>query len=149
MSRGCLDLRAGYRSLLEGGVRVFEWKARCHAKSAVADGRWARVGSTNNQSRELDRQYELDVAIETPTSRTGVETITSRPRKRDEIVLDIRKRLRPRATGKRRRAHRGTGSASRAAAGALRLSHTVGAAITNRRHSRAHRSGGQAAVGVV
>jgi cardiolipin synthase len=40
--------RAGFRGLLEGGVRIFEWTgSMVHAKTAVADGRWARVGSTN------------------------------------------------------------------------------------------------------
>jgi cardiolipin synthase len=40
--------RAGYRTLLEGGVCVFEWNGpMMHAKTAVADGHWARVGSTN------------------------------------------------------------------------------------------------------
>ena len=40
--------RAGYRPLLEAGVRVFEWNGTMlHAKTAVADGHWARVGSTN------------------------------------------------------------------------------------------------------
>jgi len=35
--------RAGYRPLLEAGVRVFEWNgSMLHAKTAVADGRWAR-----------------------------------------------------------------------------------------------------------
>jgi cardiolipin synthase A/B len=34
--------------LLESGVRVFEWNGpMLHAKTAVADGRWARVGSSN------------------------------------------------------------------------------------------------------
>ncbi len=40
--------RAGYRPLLESGVRVFEWNGpMLHAKSAVADALWARVGSSN------------------------------------------------------------------------------------------------------
>jgi cardiolipin synthase len=40
--------RAGYRPLLQAGVRVFEWNGpMIHAKTSVADGRWARVGSTN------------------------------------------------------------------------------------------------------
>ena len=39
---------AGYRPLLEAGVRVFEWNGpMLHAKTAVVDGLWARVGSTN------------------------------------------------------------------------------------------------------
>src|SRR5579875_2107056 len=40
--------RTGYRALLEAGIRVYEWKgSMLHAKTAVADDRWARVGSTN------------------------------------------------------------------------------------------------------
>jgi len=40
--------RAGFRALLEAGIRVFEWKGpMLHAKTAVCDGQWARVGSTN------------------------------------------------------------------------------------------------------
>src|SRR3569832_1999364 len=57
--------RAGYRALLEAGIRVFEWNgAMLHAKTAVADGRWARVGSTNLNLASWMSNYELDVAIE-------------------------------------------------------------------------------------
>ena len=51
--------RAGYRPLLEAGVRVFEWNgSMLHAKTAVADGKWARVGSTNLK-RKMARKQEL------------------------------------------------------------------------------------------
>ena len=57
--------RAGYRALLEGGVRIFEWNGvMIHAKTAVADGRWARVGSTNANITSWFGNWELDVAIE-------------------------------------------------------------------------------------
>ena len=57
--------RAGYRGLLEGGVRVFEWNgSMVHAKTAVADGRWARVGSTNLNIQSWIGNWELDVAVE-------------------------------------------------------------------------------------
>ena len=57
--------RAGYRPLLEAGVRVFEWNGTMlHAKTAVADGRWSRVGSTNLNLASWMANYELDVAIE-------------------------------------------------------------------------------------
>ena len=130
--------RAGYRSLLEGGVRVFEWNgSMLHAKSAVADGRWARVGSTNLNLASWIGNYELDVAIEDEGVADRMEDMYEADLENaTEIVLDIRKRVRSARGGKRRRRgtlRRGTGSASRAAAGALRLSHTVGAAITNRR----------------
>ena len=60
--------RSGYRSLLEAGVRVFEWNGTMlHAKSAVADGVWSRVGSTNLNLASWLSNYELDVAIEEMT----------------------------------------------------------------------------------
>jgi cardiolipin synthase len=126
--------RAGYRSLLEAGIRVFEWNgSMIHAKTAVADAHWARVGSTNLNLASWIGNYELDVAIEdVDIARQMADMYMHDLQHATEIVLDRRRRLRTtrireRATG------RGTGSAARAAAGALRLSHTVGAAITNRR----------------
>ncbi len=57
--------RAGYRELLEAGVRVFEWNGpMMHAKTAVADGRWARVGSTNLNMASWLGNWELDVVAE-------------------------------------------------------------------------------------
>ena len=129
--------RAGYRSLLEAGIRVYEWNGpMLHAKTAVADGRWARVGSSNLNLASWIGNYELDVAIEdVPIAEQMAEMYLRDLGHATEIVLDRRSRLRA-AEGaiRRRRNRRGArGSAARAAAGALRLSHTVGAAITNRR----------------
>ncbi len=57
--------RASYRALLAAGVRVFEWNGTMlHAKTAVADGLWSRVGSTNLNIASWMGNYELDVAIE-------------------------------------------------------------------------------------
>jgi len=57
--------RAGYRTLLEAGARVFEWNGpMLHAKTAVADGRWARVGSTNLNIASWLGNYKLDVVVE-------------------------------------------------------------------------------------
>ncbi|OAM26728.1 cardiolipin synthase B [Eikenella longinqua] len=59
--------RTRYRSLLEAGVRVFEWNGpMIHAKSAIADGQWARVGSTNLNFASWHINRELDVVIEDP-----------------------------------------------------------------------------------
>jgi cardiolipin synthase len=56
--------RAGYRPLLEAGVRLFEWEGpMIHAKTAVADGVWSRVGSSNMNLASLLGNWELDVAI--------------------------------------------------------------------------------------
>ena len=57
--------RAGYRSLLEAGVRVFEWNGpMLHAKTAVADGCWSRVGSSNSNLASWTSNRELDVTIQ-------------------------------------------------------------------------------------
>lgn len=57
--------RTRYRELLQAGVRVFEWKGTMiHAKSAIADGVWARVGSTNLNFASWHFNRELDVIVE-------------------------------------------------------------------------------------
>lgn len=54
--------RIGYRDLLTAGVRLFEWRGpMLHAKTLVADHRWARVGSSNLNVSSLLSNYELDV----------------------------------------------------------------------------------------
>lgn len=56
--------RAGYRPLLEAGVRLFEWEGpMIHAKTAVADGVWSRIGSSNLNLASLLSNWELDLAI--------------------------------------------------------------------------------------
>lgn len=56
--------RGGYRFLLENGVRLFEWQGpMIHAKTAVADGFWSRVGSSNLNGASLMGNWELDVGV--------------------------------------------------------------------------------------
>lgn len=56
--------RAGYRPLLEAGVRLFEWEGpMIHAKTTVADGVWTRIGSSNLNLASLMTNWELDLAI--------------------------------------------------------------------------------------
>ena len=56
--------RAGYRYLLEQGVRLFEWQGEMiHAKSSVADGLWCRVGSSNLNAWSLLGNWEIDVGV--------------------------------------------------------------------------------------
>jgi cardiolipin synthase len=56
--------RAGYRYLLEQGVRIFEWQGgMIHAKSSVADGLWCRVGSSNLNAWSLLGNWEIDVGV--------------------------------------------------------------------------------------
>jgi cardiolipin synthase len=144
--------RSGYRTLLEAGIRVFEWNGpMLHAKTAVADGRWARVGSTNLNLASWIGNYELDVAIEDArVAGQMADMYEADLAHSTEIVLDTRSRLRlagAKTRRGRRRRMRGAGTAVRAAAGALRLSHTVGAAITDRRVLGRTECGIMAAVG--
>jgi cardiolipin synthase len=129
--------RSGYRSLLEGGVRVFEWNGpMLHAKTAVADRRWARIGSTNLNISSWLHNYELDVAIEDETIASAVADMYEEDLKRStEIVLRRRRHwTRARPAERRKRLKRAaSGSAGRAAAGALTIGSVVGAALTNRR----------------
>jgi len=68
--------RAGYRPLLEAGVRLFEWEGpMIHAKTAVADGSWARVGSTNMNLASLLGNWELDVAVTDRAFATEMEAL--------------------------------------------------------------------------
>jgi len=126
--------RAGYRPLLEAGVRVFEWNgSMLHAKTAVADGRWARIGSSNLNLASWLGNYELDVAVEDARFARAMQDMYEEDlRDATEIVLDNRHRVRATVARPWRRSRSG-GSMSRAAAGALRIGTTVGAAIGARR----------------
>jgi cardiolipin synthase len=130
--------RAGYRPLLEAGVRVFEWNgSMLHAKTAVADARWSRVGSTNLNPASWMGNWELDVVVE--DERFGrlmeamyVEDLANAT----EILLERRRRVRPADAAHAPRRRRGSGgSATRAAAGALRIGNAIGSALTARHAS--------------
>ncbi|HMA30284.1 MAG TPA: phospholipase D-like domain-containing protein [Casimicrobiaceae bacterium] len=136
--------RAQYRPLLEAGVRVFEWTGTMlHAKTAVADGRWSRVGSTNLNLASWMSNYELDVAIEDAGFAAQMaDQYEADLERATEIVLTRRNRVRPAAVASgavtarelrqgRRRAR--SGSAGRAAAGAVSVGSALGAALTDRR----------------
>lgn len=129
--------RSGYRPLLEAGVRVFEWNGTMlHAKTAVADGRWARVGSTNLNIASWLGNCELDAVVEDePFARAMEEMYLQDLTNATEVVLDVKRRIH--APGEPRHPRlvvtSGGGSIGRAAAGAVRVGNAVGAAFTNRR----------------
>ena len=59
--------RHSYGKLLEAGVRVFEYdRTMLHAKVLIVDDRWANVGSGNFDSRSLDLDLEINVAVLAP-----------------------------------------------------------------------------------
>jgi cardiolipin synthase A/B len=128
--------RAGYRLLLEAGIRVFEWNgAMLHAKTAVVDGRWARVGSTNLNIASWFGNCELDAVVEDQAFAQDMEQMYLHDLgNATEIVLDTKQRVRAPAVRVERLQRRGKrGSAGRAAAGAVRIGNVLGAAFTARR----------------
>src|ERR1700722_4358347 len=132
--------RGGYRPLLLAGIRVFEWNgSMLHAKTAVADGQWARVGSSNLNVSSWLGNREIDVAIEDVVFSGQLAAQYERDLENaTEIILAPRRYRRseqptPASDPPRTKAGRGRGSSGRAAAGALRMANTVGAALANHR----------------
>ena len=129
--------RTQYRPLLEAGVRVFEWNGpMMHAKTAVVDGVWSRVGSTNLNVASWIGNWELDVCVEDSGFGQEMEATYRRDLEQaTEMVLRPRRRVqpsggrRPSRTGGRRVA---SGSAGRAAAAALQIGTSFGATLTQR-----------------
>jgi cardiolipin synthase len=136
--------RAGYRQLLEAGVRIFEWNGTMlHAKTAVADGRWARVGSSNLNIQSWLGNWELDVALEDEGFAQQMEDMylkdlensTEIVRTQAQIAVTATPAMTARAAAHARWSGGArTGRTRRAAtAGAIRLGRTFGAALTARR----------------
>lgn len=127
--------QAGYRPLLEAGVRIFEWNGpMMHAKTAVADGCWTRIGSSNSNLASWISNRELDVTCK--DHKLGGEMAAQFERDMQnstEIVLGLGPfrlpSIRRDGHGVRpRRAHAG-----RLLAGVVGLGSIVGATISQRR----------------
>lgn len=129
--------RSGYRPLLQAGVRIFEWNGpMIHAKTSVVDGHWARVGSTNLNVASWFGNCELDVGIESDVFAGALERMFLEDLQNStELVLGPNAKVLAPGQPRHRKRHsrRATGSARRAAAGAVRLGNAIGAAFTNRR----------------
>src|SRR4051812_8795870 len=126
---------AGFRPLLASGIRVFEWNGpMLHAKTAVADGRWARVGSTNLNLASWMGNWELDVAIEDDAFASEMEEAYQADlANATEVLLGLPRR---RPAGPERRGagtKRGREGSAIATAGVIRLGGTVSAALGGHR----------------
>lgn len=66
--------RSYYRSLLECGVRIFEYlPSMLHAKTLVVDARVGIVGSANADLRSFGLNFELGVVAESPTIAAALD----------------------------------------------------------------------------
>jgi cardiolipin synthase len=145
-------VRSGYRSLIEAGIRVFEWNgAMLHAKTAVADGRWARVGSTNLNLASWATNWELDVVVEDQAFGAAMEAMYL-----DDLTNATE--IVPGGQARRRRARKlrslrvgrpRKGNVRRLAAGAFALSNSVSHAVGGSRSLTATEAGSVATIGVV
>ena len=121
--------RSTYRAMLEAGVRVFEWNgSMVHAKTAVFDGRFSRVGSTNLNIASWFGNYELDVLIEDENfGRRMNEMFLKDLENSTEIILNEANRTK--RVGRKHRG-RGAGSVRKATASAINAAASLGAVIT-------------------
>jgi cardiolipin synthase A/B len=96
--------RTLYRRLLDAGVRIFEWNGpMIHAKTAVADRRFVRVGSTNLNLSSWVGNWELDVIVEHAGIAARMEEVYDRDlRDATEVVITERNTVRLRSAHPRR-----------------------------------------------
>jgi cardiolipin synthase len=128
--------RSTYRALLEAGVKIFEWNgSMVHAKTAVFDGRFSRVGSTNLNIASWFGNYELDVLVEDEDfGRRMQEMFLADLQNSTEIVLADTLKLSRKERNRRKRARKAKrksgGSVRKATAGAINAATSIGAIIT-------------------
>ncbi len=66
-----LASRRMYRELLEGGVRIHEYRpAMTHVKALIIDEQWAVIGTTNVDNRSFEHNDEVNVAFREPDVAT-------------------------------------------------------------------------------
>jgi cardiolipin synthase A/B len=123
--------RSTYRPLLEAGVRVFEWNgSMVHAKTAVFDGRFSRIGSTNLNIASWFGNYELDVLIEDDDFGRQMQAMFLEDLQNStEIVLADTIKMRRRLRKKAKRSKKSGGSVRKATAGAINAATSIGSAI--------------------
>lgn len=126
--------RTTYRTLLETGVRVFEWNgSMVHSKTAVFDGKFSRVGSTNLNVASWFGNLELDVLVEDADFGAQMMRMFLRDLENaTEIVLADTQKAARRKNRKKRLKGKGSGSVRKATAGALGAATSIGAAITKK-----------------
>ncbi len=128
--------KAAYLPLLQAGVRVFEWNGpMLHAKTAVADGCWSRIGSSNSNLASWIINRELDVTIKDHALAAQMEAMYEEDMHHSTEVVLARWRsgiTRPVAPDGRP-AERATANAGRLLSGAIGLGSTLSASFTRRR----------------
>jgi cardiolipin synthase len=124
--------RAAYRPLLEAGVRVFEWNGpMMHAKTAVADGCWSRIGSSNSNLASWVTNRELDVVAFDRKLAAQMEAMYEQDLAYSTEIVLRSGRVRP--SGEKAASARRSGKTGRLLAGAVGLGSAVGATLSRHR----------------
>ncbi len=87
--------RASYETLLDAGVRIYEWQPTpLHAKTFVVDGQWSTVGSMNfdNRSMALNDESTLMVLDRTVGEEMSQIFVTDLQHAVEVTVADFRRR---------------------------------------------------------
>ena len=130
--------KSAYRPLLEAGVRVFEWDGpMVHAKTAVADGCWTRIGSSNSNLASWVTNRELDVTIKDRDLAAQMQAMFEDDmRNSTEVVLERGRTGVQKPVSKdedRGNTREGSTRAGRFLSGAIGLGSTLTASFTHRR----------------
>ncbi|NNM57154.1 phosphatidylserine/phosphatidylglycerophosphate/cardiolipin synthase family protein [Acidocella sp.] len=128
--------KSAYRPLLQAGVRVFEWNGpMLHAKTAVADGCWSRIGSSNSNLASWITNRELDVTIKDHALAAQMEAMYEADMTNaTEVVLARGRSGIPRPVAPDGHAQERTpAKAGRLLSGAIGLGSTLSASFTRRR----------------
>jgi cardiolipin synthase len=129
--------KSAYRPLLQAGVRVFEWNGpMVHAKTAVADGCWTRIGSSNSNLASWVSNRELDVTIKDSDLAAQMEAMYEEDMLNStEVVLarGMTGVAKPVSSDGRQYSLPSTASAGRLLSGAIGLGSTLSASFSHRR----------------
>jgi cardiolipin synthase len=129
--------QSAYRPLLQAGVRVFEWNGpMLHAKTAVADGCWTRIGSSNSNLASWVSNRELDVTIKDEDLAAQMMALyESDIANSTEVVLRSGRLglAKPVSAGTQKYARSRQTSAGRFLSGAIGFGSTLGASFSQRR----------------
>ena len=88
--------RWAYSRLLAAGVRIFEWEGvMIHAKTAVADGRIALVGSSNLDPLSMRLNFELNLAVVDASTGDQMQKMFERDLREARPVIPSAWRRRP------------------------------------------------------
>ena len=130
--------KSAYRPLLQAGVRVFEWNGpMVHAKTAVADGVWTRIGSSNSNLASWVTNRELDVTVKDHNlARQMMEMFEKDMQNSTEVVLTMGRTgvAKPVSADEQNPGSGSSGtSAGRLLSGAIGLGSTLTASFSRRR----------------